>query len=148
MSKIHEAIFALLTLMVLIGGLGIARYALLGESGRKRDPMRLHNSSRRDFLGKASGVVVLIVVSSVLKPLAAFAGHLRCNHFGVSGSWRTCRGLCSQTYTRCCMWSPNGIYYDCCTGTCTGGGCKWSRAYRVNFSIDNSGGCYCFLQAC
>lgn len=82
MSKIHEAIFALLTLMVLIGGLGIARYALLGESGRKRDPMRLHNSSRRDFLGKASGVVVLIVVSSVLKPLAA------CGSSEVQPLWR------------------------------------------------------------
>lgn len=106
-----------------------------------REPLK----GRRAFLAKAGSVVALAVTTAVLRPMAAFATHRRCEHRGVSGAYRTCLGQCSFTNSKCCQTSPNGVYRDCCSGGCAYN-CRYKRL--VVFQIDSSGGCFCYLESC
>lgn len=103
--------------------------------------------SRRVFLAKAAAVGVAATTTVLIRPMAAYATHKRCNHSGAKPRYGTCVGRCSTRSSSCCATSPNGVYRDCVTAGCFGRGCS-SQPRRVVFNVDNTGGCHYNLRLC
>lgn len=147
MEYVQEWLSVLVPLGVLMGVFMIAKRAH-AHSKRATVDQQAVDSSRRQFFKRVAGLAGFLVTATIVNPFEAFATHLRCIHSGVEAPYISCLGACSPTFTRCCVTSRNGVYYDCCTGQCYGPGCRWPRRYRVYFSLDNKGGCFCYLQTC
>lgn len=135
---------ALITLMAFVM---FVKYLPLRRIGQERHNARPISESRRNLFRMAGAAAALVLTSKVLEPVAAWATHLRCTQSGAVSPYNTCIGLCTCTTSSCCVTSPNGVYRDCCSGSCSGT-CTNCGRYRVVFRIDNRGGCFCYLRAC
>lgn len=149
MSTLELLLLIMAVLTTAMVGTMIVKYLPRWRPGQdQRREAHLVFESRRNFFRVAGAAAALALTSKVLKPVAAWATHLRCTHSGAVSPYNTCIGLCSCTRSSCCVTSPNGVYRDCCSGSCVYGSCSACGRFRVVFRVDNSGGCFCYLRAC
>lgn len=148
MSIIEQSVLTITLLALVVVGILLVTQSRGRPSASSKGERSPRGPSRRSLLQAAASGVALAITSTVLRPVAAFATHRRCEHRGVTGAYNTCLGNCTCGCSSCCRTSPNGVYRDCCTGCCSGSGCCNLPRQLVVFQIDNRGGCFCYLQAC
>jgi uncharacterized membrane protein len=147
MSVDAQSLLIAASVLVAIVGIAVRKWLRSRGLSVGKEEQSVGRGSRRRFIQAAATGVALAITSTVLRPVAAFATHRKCEQRGVTGSYNTCLGQCSTSCSSCCRTSPNQVFRDCCTGCCTGSAC-WRYPQLVVFQIDNSGGCFCYLQSC